>query len=169
MSGTGIEQWHTYKEGMIVTILQKEIAERNRIIETMGHMMAAGLSDITPENESAIQRGLTALLEVNEHAELMQQEAFEKYPWLKRAAEKAESTKVYYTYGSDERYPFYGGWVEVEADNMKQAHALYRAAYPDREPGILNCADYYTEEQFRRTGMMETGNRGAYCHRVIRA
>lgn len=76
--------------------------------------------------------------------------------------------KVFYTYGSDERYPFYGGWVEVEAYSMTQAHALYRAAYPDREPGILNCADYYTEGQFRRTGMMETGNRGAYCHRVIK-
>lgn len=50
--------------------------------------------------------------------------------------------KVFYTYGSDKKFPFYGGWVEVEADSMKQAHALYRAAYPDREPGILNCADY---------------------------
>ena len=76
--------------------------------------------------------------------------------------------KVFFSYGSDERYPFCGGCVEVEADTMKQAHALYRAAYPDREPGILNCADYYTEEQFRRTDMMETGNRGAYCHRVIK-
>ncbi|MDO4327702.1 MAG: hypothetical protein Q4E24_17040 [bacterium] len=75
--------------------------------------------------------------------------------------------KVFYTYGSDEKYPFYGGWVEVEADNMKQAHALYRAAYPDREPGILNCADYYTEEQFNRTDMPEVGNRGAFCHRKI--
>ena len=76
--------------------------------------------------------------------------------------------KVFYTYGTSERYPFCGGWVEVEANTMKQAHALYRAAYPDRDPGILNCADYYTEEQFRRTGMMETGNLGAYCHRIIR-
>lgn len=76
--------------------------------------------------------------------------------------------KVFYTYGSDKKYPFYGGWVEVEADNMKQAHALYRAAYPDREPGILNCADYYTEEQFNRTDMSEVGNRGAFCHRKIR-
>lgn len=75
---------------------------------------------------------------------------------------------VFYTYGSDERYPFYGGWVKVEADTMKQAHALYRTAYPDIVPGILNCADYYTEKQFRRTGMMETGNRGAYCHRTIK-
>ncbi len=77
--------------------------------------------------------------------------------------------KIFYTFGTDERYPFRGGWVEVEADNMKQAHALYRASYPDREPGILNCADYYTEEQFMSIGMMETGNRGAYCHRVIKA
>lgn len=76
--------------------------------------------------------------------------------------------KVFYTFGSDERFPFQGGWVEVEADSMKQAHALYRTAYPDRVPGLLNCADYYTEEQFVNTGMMETGNRGTYCHRKIK-
>lgn len=27
--------------------------------------------------------------------------------------------KIFYTYGSDEKYPFYGGWVEIEADSMK--------------------------------------------------
>lgn len=77
--------------------------------------------------------------------------------------------KIFYTYGSDDKYPFYGGWVEVEADSIKQAHALYRASYPDKVNGILNCADYYTEEQFIGTGMIETGNRGAYCHRKIKS
>ena len=28
--------------------------------------------------------------------------------------------KVFYTFGSDERFPLQGGWVEVEAENMKQ-------------------------------------------------
>lgn len=75
--------------------------------------------------------------------------------------------KVFYTFGSDERFPFQGGWVEVEAENMKQANALFRACYPDRTPGILNCSDYYTEQQFNASDMPTTGNRGAFCHRKI--
>lgn len=77
--------------------------------------------------------------------------------------------KVFYTFGSDEHFPFQGGWVEVTAGSMKQAHALFRACYPDRVPGILNCSDYYTEQQFNTTDMPATGNRGAFCHHKIAA
>lgn len=75
--------------------------------------------------------------------------------------------KVFYTFGSDERFPFCGGWVEIEANSLKEAHAVFRAHYPDVTPGILNCSDYYTEEQFNDTDMPVTGNRGAYCHRRL--
>ena len=75
--------------------------------------------------------------------------------------------KVFYTFGTDPRFPFCGGWVEIDADNMKQAHAIFRACYPDRDPGILNCSDYYTEAQFKESDMLSTGNRGAFCHRKI--
>lgn len=68
--------------------------------------------------------------------------------------------KVFYTFGSDDRFPFCGGWVEVEAPSMKEAHAIFRANYPDRQPGILNCSDYYTESQFKESDMLSTGNRG---------
>ncbi len=77
--------------------------------------------------------------------------------------------KVYYTFGTDSRFPFCGGWVEVEAPTMKEAHAVFRANFPDRELGILNCSDYYTEAQFFGTDMPTAGNRGAYCHRRLRA
>lgn len=72
--------------------------------------------------------------------------------------------KVFYTFGTDPCFPFCGGWVEVEAPTMKEAHALFREYYPDREPGILNCSDYYTEEQFKESDMPVIGNRGAFCH-----
>lgn len=75
----------------------------------------------------------------------------------------------YFTFGTDERYPYQGGYVEIEAECMKEAQAIFRAHYPDRTPGILNCADYYTRHQMERTGMLETGNRGAGCHRLIHA
>lgn len=77
--------------------------------------------------------------------------------------------KVFYTFGSDERFPFQGGWVEVEAENIRQAHAIFRAHYPDRTPGCLNCADYYAEQQFNASDMPTTGNRGAFCHRRLTA
>lgn len=77
--------------------------------------------------------------------------------------------KVFYTFGSDERFPFCGGWVEVEAPTMKEAHAVFRANYRDKTPGALNCSDYYTEAQFRNSKMMNTGNRGAFCHKKLRA
>ena len=61
--------------------------------------------------------------------------------------------KFYYTFGTDPRFPFYRGWVEVIADNRDKADALFRAMWPDRTPGILNCAFVYTEERFKTTPM----------------
>lgn len=60
--------------------------------------------------------------------------------------------KHYFTFGSDERFP-YGreDFVEVRADDLHAACALFRIALPNR-PGsrCLNCADYYTEEEFNK-------------------
>ncbi len=77
--------------------------------------------------------------------------------------------KIFYTFGSDERFPFQGGWIEVEARNIRQAHAIFRAHYPDRTQGVLNCSDYYDEQQFISSGMSITGNRGAFCHQKLTA
>ena len=77
--------------------------------------------------------------------------------------------KVFYTFGSDDRFPFCGGWVEVEAPSMKEAHAIFRANYPDRQPGILNSTDYYRESKFTASDKLSTGTRGAYWHRKVSA
>ena len=77
--------------------------------------------------------------------------------------------KVFYTFGSDACFSFKGGWVEVEAPTMAEAHAIFRANYPDKTPGVLNCADYYTEAQFQETKMFVGGNRRAFCHRKLSA
>ena len=47
-----------------------------------------GLVNITPENESFQQTGLAAMLEANEKDKAAQENAFEKWPWLRTAAEK---------------------------------------------------------------------------------
>ena len=47
-----------------------------------------GLVNITPENESFQQTGLAAMLEANEKDKAAQENAFEKWLWLRTAAEK---------------------------------------------------------------------------------
>ena len=76
--------------------------------------------------------------------------------------------RVFYTFGSDKRYPYQGGWIIIEANSVEKAHRIFQAFYPNRTPGVLNCADYYAEEAFRKTGMYEQGNHGKYCHNTIR-
>lgn len=61
--------------------------------------------------------------------------------------------KFYFTYGSDPAYPFCGGWTEIEATSLYQATNIFKAAHRnDIDSETLNCADYYTEEGFKKQG-----------------
>ena len=73
----------------------------------------------------------------------------------------------YFTFGTGEEYPFYGGWVQIKAYNADEACDKFRARFPDHETGFLNCAFVYTEEEFKKTGMAEKGNFGFLCHELI--
>ncbi len=76
-----------------------------------------------------------------------------------------ELKRFYFTFGTDERYPYRGGWVEVWGVDLNHAVQLFKEKYPNRSGYVwLNCADYYNESDFT---MKETGNLGAYCHDVI--
>ena len=56
---------------------------------------------------------------------------------------------IYFTYGSAEYYPYdRGQYVKAVGTDRHDAIRKYRAKHPDRIKGIVNCADYYTEEQF---------------------
>lgn len=79
-----------------------------------------------------------------------------------------KKTKYYFTFGSDPRYPFQGGWVEVWAVSLNHAIQVFREKYPDWD-GELNCENHYTEGYFQRTGMRQEGNHGAYCHEILGA
>lgn len=68
--------------------------------------------------------------------------------------------KVFYVFGTDKIFPYYGGWIEIEAPTMNEAHVLFRKFFPDRIPGVLRCADYYSEKYFARTDMPTTGDSG---------
>mgnify|MGYP000894744336 FL=1 len=79
----------------------------------------------------------------------------------------------FFTFGSSEQFPFQCGWVEVLAPNMVAAQQIFRiyypdiVDYPDRTEGVLNCANYYTEDEFKKTKMYKEGNMGYCCHIVI--
>lgn len=75
--------------------------------------------------------------------------------------------KVFYTFGTDKQQPYYGGWVEIKAKSIELAHMIFRFYYPDKIPGVLNCADYYTEAAFNKTSMPTKGNFRTFCHRKI--
>ena len=71
-----------------MTILQKEIQKRSKVISDMGHWMFMELVNITSENESFLQTGFAAMLEANEKDKAVQEDAFEKWSWLRTLAEE---------------------------------------------------------------------------------
>ena len=74
--------------------------------------------------------------------------------------------KFYFTYGTDKKFPFQGGWTEVEADNLSAAIKAFNIFHPERENGCVNCSFWYTEEQFLSSGMAN-GNLDNRCHEHI--
>ncbi len=74
--------------------------------------------------------------------------------------------RFYFTFGSSEHFPYQGGWVEVFAPSRRLAVKTFRAHFPDRNEGIVNCSDIYTEEQFQKTEMVNS-NLGAACHEIL--
>ena len=74
--------------------------------------------------------------------------------------------RFYFTYGTSGQ-PFFGGWTEIEAPDMRAAAALFRSYHPDKTDGLLNCCCVYTEDVFSKSTMMVGGNFGYYCHERI--
>lgn len=76
--------------------------------------------------------------------------------------------RFYFTYGTDERFPFYRGWTEVVAPDKETACAVFRCYHPNR-PGsdALNCAWIYSEEEFKKTCMFMEPRPDEFCHEVI--
>lgn len=76
--------------------------------------------------------------------------------------------KYYFTYGLGDDQPYYGGWTEVIATDIRTACALFRAVHPDKHEGFLNCFSWYTEEEFKQSNMSgDRGNFGKFCRERI--
>jgi len=69
--------------------------------------------------------------------------------------------KFFYTFGTDPGFPFYRGWVEVQAKDLPQADAVFRTFFPDRHSNCLNCAFVYTEDEFEK---IRPNCPEEYCH-----
>lgn len=57
--------------------------------------------------------------------------------------------KVYFTYGSWEKFPHKNTYMIVEAESFGAAIAEYRRKYPDVNENCLNCSDYYREDEWK--------------------
>lgn len=77
--------------------------------------------------------------------------------------------RFFFTYGTDEAYPYQGGWSEVYAQNMDEAVAKFISRHGSRYPDskIVNCASIYDEKEFVNSSMFVNGNFGQSCQEVI--
>lgn len=76
--------------------------------------------------------------------------------------------RFYFTYGTSPCFPFEGGWTLVYAPDLHAAIQIFKAYHPHPNGDcLINCSDYYTEEQFEQGDIFRDGNRGAFCHEVI--
>lgn len=67
----------------------------------------------------------------------------------------------YFTYGNTDNYPFKGGWTRVTAPSKNIAIATFNEAHPLKD-NTVNCAYFYTYQEFYRTAMPHNGNHGAF-------
>ena len=108
------------------------------------------------------------LARVDEAAQEAIRDAFYQLKEHYNQLQTAPLQSFYYTFGTDDSYPFKRGWVEVQARDMHEANQLFRANYPDKFPGVLNCAFVYAASRFEQLREDYANNPDwGVCHRVI--
>lgn len=71
-------------------------------------------------------------------------------------SEELPDVKMYFTFGSDPGFPYQNGYVIVHGNSNDAAIKKFRERFPDRHENIVNCAFFYTQEQWEKTGMDKT-------------
>ncbi len=88
-------------------------------------------------------------------------------PGLMMAGQKGiNMNKYFYTFGSDPKFPYQNGWVEIHADSWEDAHEKFRAKFPDRHQNTLNCAFFYDEKRWAEMNPEQTWH-GWKCWEII--
>ena len=57
--------------------------------------------------------------------------------------------RFYFTFGSWEGYPYKSTYLIVEAESRQEATRLFREKYPDKSSNTVNCADIYSEKEWK--------------------
>ena len=73
--------------------------------------------------------------------------------------------KYYFTYGSDEEFPYQSGWTEVVAEDLSMAIAAFKMFHPNRDgSNFINCDAYYEASVFEDSRVVAAvKNRGYGC------
>jgi len=77
--------------------------------------------------------------------------------------------KYYFTFAEDGQL-FRGGWVIICAKTETAARRLFVEHYGEAaisQEGFLRFAFSYSEIEFLKTGMLDTGNFGYFCWGII--
>lgn len=64
----------------------------------------------------------------------------------------------YFTFGSDERFPFQNTYVIVFAGSEKEAVRKFRERYPDRTEGTVNCSFWYDWKEWTGLSLRMDGH-----------
>ena len=76
-------------------------------------------------------------------------------------------TPFVFTYGSNDSYPYFGGWSVIYAKSRSDACDIHKGKYGLYKDGYLgNFAFCYSADEFEKTEMWKTGNLGNYCHAI---
>jgi hypothetical protein len=58
--------------------------------------------------------------------------------------------KYYFTFGSNEQFPFQNTYLIVMADSLEEAIQMFRDQHPDVHENTVNCSFWYTEEEWEK-------------------
>lgn len=56
----------------------------------------------------------------------------------------------YFTFGSDESYPYPNRYLIVQAFSYHKAICAFREKYPDHTENTIHCAFIYTQDEWER-------------------
>lgn len=114
--------------------------------------------------------GSVEAIEESANVKIPIEEYFAVVYYSKRKEELTDNHKFYFTFGTDEKCPYRGGWVKIIAPDMHCAAEVFKALYPnprENSSNILNCCSIYPEKQFKKSKMYLEGNLGYRCHETI--
>lgn len=60
--------------------------------------------------------------------------------------------RFYFTFGSDERFPYQNTYIIIDAPNRTKAHKAFREKFPDRTENIYNYSCCYEEKEWEEHG-----------------